>query len=323
MRYLVHAWARDRLTSTEQDRVWKTTRSILALSLYGRWDTYGKQPRSHIHSYLLHLYSSNETYPGRQLMIASILSGCAWYILTTRDNKTLNNLLQKKFHDFDIDSTYVSTKSIPLLPLYSIQAHNLQDLGQTKKAVRLFEQVVKIQETKLSEDHNDRLSSQDALASAYLANIQFQLAVDLLEQVTKIRKTIFNEDHPSRLASQHGLARAYMANGEIQPAVRLLEQVVEIKEKTLKEDDLNRLASEHELVHAYLAEGEIQSVVQLLEHVVQIREKTLREDYLLWTVTKSGLMPAQAIDRRVGHYMRLGNNFQSRVIAKSGCLVIT
>src|SRR6266480_3266558 len=85
--------------------------------------------------------------------------------------------------------------------------------GQVKEAVSLLEQVVKIREQTLAEDHPDRLASQHALAIAYGANGQVKEAVSLLEQVVKIREQTLAEDHPDRLASQHALAIAYGANG--------------------------------------------------------------------------------------------------------------
>ena len=58
---------------------------------------------------------------------------------------------------------------------------------QIEKAVQRLEQVVKIKETTLKEDHLDRLVSQHVLACDYQANGQIQKAVQLLEHVVKIR----------------------------------------------------------------------------------------------------------------------------------------
>jgi tetratricopeptide (TPR) repeat protein len=77
----------------------------------------------------------------------------------------------------------------------------LYNLGKSKKAVVLLEQVVKIEETILAEDHPDQLALQHELGSTYEANRQVKEAVVLLEQVVKIHKTTLAEDHPDRLAS--------------------------------------------------------------------------------------------------------------------------
>ena len=73
----------------------------------------------------------------------------------------------------------------------------------------LLEQVVKIQEHTLAEDHLDQLTSQHTLVGAYKENGQVKEAVSLVKQVVKIQEHTLAEDHPSRLASQHTLAGAY------------------------------------------------------------------------------------------------------------------
>ncbi|KAM0145413.1 hypothetical protein ACHAPG_011617, partial [Botrytis cinerea] len=75
-------------------------------------------------------------------------------------------------------------------------ARTYQANGQIKEAVALLEQVVKIEEITLAEDHPDRLASQHELARTYQANGQIKEAVALLEQVVKIEETTLAEDHP-------------------------------------------------------------------------------------------------------------------------------
>lgn len=85
--------------------------------------------------------------------------------------------------------------------MYELTAKNPVNYGKVKEAVSLLEQVVKIREQTLAEDHPSRLASQHALAGAYKANGQVKEAVSLLEQVIKIKKRILAEDDPSRLVS--------------------------------------------------------------------------------------------------------------------------
>jgi len=159
--------------------------------------------------------------------------------LRMRDDSRLAQLLGGIFGELNADPKY---PSMELLPLYDIAARNLHDLGRFEQVIELLEQVVKIRETTLVEDHRDRLTSQHELGSAYLSNGQIKQAVELLEQVVKIKDITLTEDHPDRLASQHELARAYHSNGQIKQAVELLEQVVKIKDITLTEDHPDRLA---------------------------------------------------------------------------------
>ncbi len=211
MHSLVHAWARNRLASKqERGQAWKTTGSILALSFAGSevWRRYyGRQLRPHVHSFL-NVYTSERDLPDHISKIAPMLLKCAMFLDEIRDDKMLANLLKRVFDELRIDSKSPSIQSIYLLPLYDLQATNLELLGQAKYAVQLLEQLVRIRDTSLSEDHPDRLASQHELARAYQANGQIRQAVQLLEQVVRIRETTLNEDHPRRLASQHALACA-------------------------------------------------------------------------------------------------------------------
>lgn len=77
--------------------------------------------------------------------------------------------------------------------------------GQSKEAIELLEQVVKIRST-LMESHPDRLASQHALARAYKENGQVEKAIELMEYVVKVRKRTLPEGHRSRLKSQEMLA---------------------------------------------------------------------------------------------------------------------
>ena len=164
--------------------------------------------------------------------------------LRMRDDSRLAQLLGGIFGELNADPKY---PSMELLPLYDIAARNLHDLGRFEQAVELLEQVFKIKDITLTEDHPDRLASQHELASAYLSNGLIKQAVVLMEKVVEIENTTLAEDHPNRLASQHELARAYQSNGQVKLAVKLLEQVVEIEKITLAEDHPDRLISQYKL----------------------------------------------------------------------------
>jgi tetratricopeptide (TPR) repeat protein len=277
MHPLTHAWAKDRQGQKAQERAWASVGSMIAVSRFdtGLWVVRGRQLRPHLHCFLdrsvMDMFSC-----GPQLMIVLILSRCGWLLHQLQDNTRLFALLSDTFSLLKVDST---TPCREWLILYELAASNLLRLGKTSKAVQLLEQVVKIREQILAEDHPNRLTSQHELARAYLANGQVKEAVQLLEYVIKIREQIQAEDHPDRLASQHELAGAYLANGQVKEAVQLLEYVIKIREHILAEDHPHRLDSQHELARAYQANGQVKEAVQLLEHVVKIEEQILAEDH--------------------------------------------
>jgi tetratricopeptide (TPR) repeat protein len=129
-----------------------------------------------------------------------------------RDDARLFNVLQSFFKQLSINPT-VSSKE--WLSLCYPTARKLLNMGEVKEAVQLLEQMVKIQEQSLAEDHPDRLTSQHVLAVAYQGNGQVREAVWLLEQVVKIREQSLAGDHPDRLILQHALVQMYQANRQV------------------------------------------------------------------------------------------------------------
>jgi hypothetical protein len=277
MHPLTHAWARDRQEMAEQHDSWVTTGCLVAISRGNRdfWRQHKRQLQPHVQ--VLIAWEINRMFTSEPLVeITSILINCGWLLYDMRDDIKLFVLMQSLFTYLSLDPRTVDRD---WLAVYDLTACNLVNYGKVKDAVSLLEQVVKIREQTLAEDHPSRLASQHALARAYQANGQVKEAVSLLEQVVKIWEQTLAEDHPSRLASQHTLAGAYQANGQVKEAVLLLEQVVKIREQTLAEDYPSRLASQHELAGAYKANGQVKEAVSLLEQVVKIEEQTLVEDH--------------------------------------------
>ena len=74
--------------------------------------------------------------------------------------------------------------------------------GQVKEAVALLEQVVKIREQALAEDHPSRLASQHSLATYLWELGRYQPALDMMERVVNIRRHVLGENHPNRQDSE-------------------------------------------------------------------------------------------------------------------------
>jgi hypothetical protein len=112
-----------------------------------------------------------------------------------RQDIKLSYLLEDIFSEL---SKHPEKPSKESLPLYNLQARSLLNTKKSKKVVVLLEQVVKIKETTLAEDHPSRLASQYILAIVYEVNRQIKEAVALLKQVVEIRETILAKDPPDR-----------------------------------------------------------------------------------------------------------------------------
>jgi hypothetical protein len=74
--------------------------------------------------------------------------------------------------------------------------------GQVKEAVSLLEQVVKISEQTLAEDHPDQLASQQVLTTFYWDFNRRNTALDITKRIVKIRRQVLDEHHPARTDSK-------------------------------------------------------------------------------------------------------------------------
>ncbi|OBT93612.2 hypothetical protein VE01_08085 [Pseudogymnoascus verrucosus] len=276
MHPLIHAWAKDRQDLEKQGITWISTGCVLALSRFNtQWRTQERRLLPHVQTFV-DIRNNREVSLGSEPIVVPILLECGWILLDMRQDSKLDGLLKDIFVQLGKKPDELSKE---FLPLYNIQARSLVNLGHYKKAVKLLEQMVEVEEATLAKDDPDRLASQHVLAEAYQANGQVKEAVKLLQQVVKIRKATLAENHLDRLASQRALAIAYQANGQVKEAVKLLQQVVDIGEATLAKDDPDRLASQHTLAIAYQANGQVKEAIKLLKQVVKIEEATLAEDH--------------------------------------------
>jgi len=276
MHLLTHAWAKDRQNIKQQGAAWITSGCVLGFSQSNEhlWQTQERRLLPHVQSYISINVKDAFSFASEATILPIILK-CSWAILQMRQDSILGRLLQDVFSHLSLISDQLSDR---FLPLYELQSRSLLNLGKSKEAVALLEQVVQIREKTLAADHPDQLASQQALAIAYQANGQVIEAIALLEKVVQIRETTQAADHPGRLASQHVLAIAYQANGQVIEAITLLEQVVQIRE-TLTADHPDRLASQQALAIVYQANGQVIEAIALLKQVVQICETTHAADH--------------------------------------------
>ncbi|KAH8742904.1 acyl transferase/acyl hydrolase/lysophospholipase [Diaporthe sp. PMI_573] len=164
---------------------------------------------------------------------------------------------------------------------FSLSAHvgmRLDKDRQFKEAIKCLEDVWEWKQKTFREEDDSRLTSEHALASAYLNDRRIEEAIEMFEHVVEVEKRTLREEDHSRLASEHELARAYLNDRRIKEAMEMFEHVVEVRKRTLREEDYDRLASEHELARAYLDDRRIKEAIEILEHVVELERGLLAED---------------------------------------------
>lgn len=312
MHSLVHAWTKTRLNSKEQNRVWRRTGAILALSISVTWPwhAYYTQLQAHVQSYC-ELFTTGIYSLKPHPMIASILFNCGKALTLMQDNTLSLKILKSITDEFSVDVNHPSTQSTELIPLYDLQAENLQNLGKIKEALLLYEQIFSIRKRTLAEDHSLRLLSQHMVARSYLTDGQAEKSVQLFQEIVNIRKQLLfangfkpsntqhlfaegyfakqSVDMPSDilsknqldlLSSEHDLADAYIHNDQEEEAIQLLQSTVNIPKSMLPEDHINRRQAEFTLAKAYFEVERIDNAIELLERIVDIEKATLSKEHL-------------------------------------------
>ena len=258
MHPLTHAWARDRQTATKQHESWVAAGCLMAISRSRRelWQQRGRQLQPHVQ--IVTGWDISKMFASEpNLKITCVLMNCGWLLYNMRDDANLAVLMYRLLNHLGLDGQTVDSR---WLDVYELTAWNSINHGKIREAVSLLEQVVKIGEQTLAEDHPSRLASQHALARAYRANGQVREAVSLLEQVVKIREQTLAEDHPSRLASQQVLATMYWDLGRRNTALQITKQVVKIRRQVLNKYHPARTGSEAWLYHFEREMGDSQPV---------------------------------------------------------------
>ena len=165
MHPLTPAWARDRQDATAQHASWLTTGCLVAISHDDSvfWRKHGRQSQPHLQA--LTSWDMSRIFASEPpIKVTSILMSCGSLLLGMRDDAKLFVLMDNLLTHLGLDRQIVEKR---WLPVYELTARNLVKYGKLREAVSLLEQVVKIQEHTLAEDHPSRLASQHALVGAY------------------------------------------------------------------------------------------------------------------------------------------------------------
>ncbi len=101
------------------------------------------------------------------------------------------------------------------------------DVGRHVDAVKLREDALKLQTTKLPADHPDVLATKYNLANGYGFLKRYPEALKLHQEVLDLRKARFGPDHPSVLLSTWGVTAQLFKLDRADRAMQMIEEVVE------------------------------------------------------------------------------------------------
>jgi tetratricopeptide (TPR) repeat protein len=117
------------------------------------------------------------------------------------------------------------------------------DGGRHAEAIRLQEQALELQKTKLGPDHPDTLRTMFYLAGSYSAVGRHAEAIKLREETLALRKAKLGPDHPDTLWSMNSLASGYAAVGRHKEALKLNKETLALRTAKLGPDHSDTLTS--------------------------------------------------------------------------------
>ncbi|MEU7074081.1 tetratricopeptide repeat protein [Streptomyces narbonensis] len=146
-------------------------------------------------------------------------------------------------------------------------------VGDADRAVPLFEQAVRENRHRLSEDDPGSLTDRHNLAVAHLMAGHAERAVPLFEQVLRVRERSLGEDHPDTLTSRRHLADAHREAGEFGRAAPLYEQTFRARSRDFGAHHEDTLAVLGMLAYTYRLAGRPERAVPLFEQALHGQEQ--------------------------------------------------
>jgi ubiquitin-protein ligase len=155
----------------------------------------------------------------------------------------------------------------------------LWGLGETNKAITLWEQALAGRRKHLPPNDPLTLSSMNTVAVAYRAAGQLKKALGLHDETLRLRKARLGPDHRDTLQSMNNLAVSYLDVGERKKGVLLHEETLAKCKVRLPPDHSLTLTATSNLAWAYQADGQLDKAVPLFEEALATRKKKRGPDH--------------------------------------------
>ena len=170
--------------------------------------------------------------------------------------------------------------------------HSLLGLGESARAIEVYEKARDTLKAKLSSDDPETLKGINNLALAYKDAGKLDLALPLFEETLKLQKAKLGPDHPDTLTTMNNLGTSYLLAGKLDQAVPLFDETVKLMKTKLGPDHPYTLATMCSLGGAYGKAGKRDQAVPLLEETVKLMKTKLGPDHPYTKTSKSYLANA-------------------------------
>jgi len=155
------------------------------------------------------------------------------------------------------------------------EGRNYEDNTWYRRAVRPYQEALKLSEQALGPDHPLTIGSMASLARVFLLLGSFDLALPLAQQALQRSEKALGPDHPRTALSLRVLGSIYGQMGAHDKALSLNQRALQISEKASGPEDPQTAAALNNLAMLYSQMGAYDQALPLARRAAEIREKTL------------------------------------------------
>ncbi len=277
---LVHTWARDRLSASEQETIWSQATSTIALSVPSSLHTADNQYRMslipHIDACLGDrvdgIFQLDNAGHDCQVIAANF-----GRVYGDAGRRQAAIYITERINEINL-STLGAEHEETLMSMSNLAIY-YSEMGRQREALEMTENVLEVKKKKLGEEHEETLESLHSIGCEYHALGEPHKALQAFEKVVKARQRTLGEEDPSTLIAMSNLAMSYSHVGRKEDALQLTEQVVRANKEIWGEENPETLTSMRSLAHRYNEVDRQEEALQLLEQVVDAFKKTLGEEH--------------------------------------------
>ena len=273
---LVQNWSRERMSKSEQEKIYKIGSAILSCAIPWRFEIQNYKLRRtifpHIKAIMMHELQMGlirEYYDDKWVNFALVLN----------ENGDFNKAEQLEVQVMEMRKNLLGAEHPDTLTAIGNLASSYMHQGRWNEAEQLEVQVVDLRKKLLGEEHPDTLTAIGNLASTYMNQGRWNEAEQLEVQVMDMRKKLLGAEHPDTLNSMAQLASTYMHQGRWNEAEKLEVQVMEMRKKLLGAEHPDTLITIGNLASTYMCQGRWDEAEQLEVEVICMRKKFLGEEH--------------------------------------------
>ena len=269
---LIHCWSREKMSKTEQERMFDIGTIILSCAISRRLTAYDYGLRQLIFSHI----KANDLH-GSEMGLAKRYYDDKWdnFIFVMQEYGDWNNVEQLATEALNMRKKKLGAKHQKTIVSMATLGIAYCEQGNFNEAEQLNVQMLHMEKKQLGAKHPQTLRSMANLACVYYHQGKLNKAEQLKIQVIDMMKKVLGTDHPNTLLAMVNLADIYCAQGKLDEAEELGVQVLDMRKKLLGAEHPDTLFVMGNLACTYRHQRKLSEAEQLDLQVLDMRKKLL------------------------------------------------